>query len=143
MPTYDPRNGAAAYVHDQVHSESALARIARIYELAVVDITRARMALRRGDSVARGTAINRAMRCIAVLQSALNKEDGGDVAVNLDRIYAYAVRRLSEGHAHGDDGALEEICRHFSELGSAWRQAADTMLLPQQPQPVQQAGSAP
>ena len=52
-------------------------------------------------------------------------ERGEDVARNLDKLYAYLQRRLTDGHIRNDDEALGEVAEHLSALGSAWREAAN------------------
>jgi flagellar protein FliS len=73
---------------------------------------------------AKGIAVQRVLRCLALLQASLDTERGGEVAGNLDRLYAYLQRRLSEGHRRNDDAAFAEIAAHLGELGAAWREAA-------------------
>jgi flagellar protein FliS len=115
---------ASAYLEADILNEGPLARVARLYDMAGVEVARARAGLAASNHAAKGLSINRAVRCISVLQSSLNLGQGGEVARNLDRIYGYVLRRLSEGLRDNDDRALAEVARHLGDLGSAWREVA-------------------
>jgi flagellar protein FliS len=125
MTTYGRRSAASSYNEQEILNESPLARVARIYDMAGVEIARARTSLAGGKPAVKGAAVARAVRCISLLQSSLNMREGGEVARNLDRLYAYLLRRLMVAHVQNDDAALAEVGRHLSELGSAWRKVAD------------------
>lgn len=116
---------ASTYVEQEILSEGPLARIARLYRMTSIEVRRARAALSAGDAASKGRAVRQACACISVLQSSLNLGAGGDVARNLDRVYGYLLRRLSEAHVHNDDGAFAEILTHLESLGEAWRDIAD------------------
>ena len=100
--------------------------VAKVLEIAARDAVGARAALSAGDVRAKAMRIDRVSRCIGLLRGALNMEAGQEVALNLDRLYDYLQRRLTEAHLHNDDAALEEVARHLAELHAAWRQVADT-----------------
>jgi flagellar protein FliS len=121
---------AATYIEQQVLNESPLARVARLYDMTAVEIARARAALGTGNLAAKGLAVQRATRTIGVLHASLDMERGGDVARNLDRLYAYCQRRLAEAHARNDDRAFAEIAGYVAALGSAWREIASRPVAP-------------
>lgn len=125
MSSYGRRGAVSSYNEQEILNESPLALIARLYDMAGVEVARARANLAGGKPAAKGAAVSRAVRCISLLQSSLNMRAGGEVARNLDRLYTYLLRRLMSAHVHNDDSALAEVARHLSELGSAWRKAAD------------------
>ncbi len=114
-------DAATAYIEQNIRTSDPVALVARIFELASMHIARARSALAEGDLAAKGVAVNHASRCISLLQTTLDMERGGEVARNFDRLYAYLLRRLTDGHHRNDDGALAEAARHLGDLGQAWR----------------------
>jgi len=118
------RNAAAAYKQQDIRSESPLALVASVYELVSSEIGKARAALAARDWATKGRAVHVAGRGLSLLQCSLNVEEGGDVAHNLDRVYAYLLVRLSAAHLANDDSIFAEIADHVKELGSAWRAAA-------------------
>jgi flagellar protein FliS len=124
---YSNRAGrASTYIREGIFNETPLGLVARIYEIASWQIARARTAMAEGDFAAKGAAVGRVSRCLSLLQTSLDKERGGEVAHNLDRLYTYLANRLSQAHVKNDDATFAELARHLTDLGGAWRQAADT-----------------
>jgi len=122
MPVASQRSSAAtAYVEQEIRSADPVALIASVFEVAVVQVAKARAALAAQDWAGKGIAVDRLTRCIGTLQSSLDMERGGDVARNFDRIYSYLLARLLHAHARNDDQAFAEIAKHLGELASAWR----------------------
>ncbi len=112
------------YLEQEIRSEDPLALTARVYRMACAEVTRARNALRTDNIAAKGAAVHKASRCLALLQSWLDLDRGGEVAANLDRLYGYFQRRLTEGHLDNNDAAFSEVQGHLEELGSAWQTVA-------------------
>ncbi len=117
-------NAAAAYQEQDIRTADPMTLVARVFEIALVQVARARAALASGQIAAKGVAVQRIVRCLGVLQASLDLDRGGEVAKNLDRLYDYLVRRASEGHRRNDDAAFAEVARHLGELAAAWREAA-------------------
>lgn len=124
--SYPNRAGIAAstYLEQDIRMANPLALVARVFELAVQHVSRARVALATRDFATKGYEVHQASRCISLLQCNLDIEKGGDVARNMDRLYAYLLRRITEGHLRNDDSAFAEVASHLAEVGSAWREAA-------------------
>ena len=116
---------ASSYARQDIVSSAPLGLVARLYELAIGELARARVALATRNWAAKGAAVRRAGEYLSLLQCSLSRDEGGDVAANLDRLYTYMLVRLSEAHLNNDDVGFEEIGRHLTELGAAWRQAAE------------------
>jgi flagellar protein FliS len=115
---------AATYLEQDIRTSNPLALVARVLELAVQHVNRARAALAIRDLVVKGREVHDASRCVSLLQCNLDMEKGGDVARNMDRLYAYLLRRLTDGHLRNDDGAFQEVARHLTELAGAWREVS-------------------
>lgn len=54
------------------------------------------------------------------LVATLDFERGGDVALNLARVYDYCQRRMLQGHLRRDPEALREVRKLLGELREAW-----------------------
>jgi flagellar protein FliS len=76
--------------------------------------------MKREEIPEKGAQISWAISIIDGLRGSLNKEAGGEVAENLDRLYEYMSRRLLEANLRNDAGALEEVHGLLSEIRSAW-----------------------
>ena len=66
-------------------------------------------------------AISRAGRIVVGLQGALDFERGGELAQNLNELYAYVTRRLFHVNAHNDLTALEEVQSLIKDITEAWK----------------------
>ena len=83
----------------------------------------ARLAMDRGDIPTKCKQIGTAVRILEEgLICALNLDEGGDLANNLQNLYRYCVTRLMQGNARNDVGALEEVGRLIEPIASGWKQ---------------------
>ena len=116
--------GAAAYQRTAVQCGTPLELVVRLYDGAIQGIVRAREGLERGDLVAKRDGISRAMAIIDELRSSLDMTKGGEVAVSLDRLYAYISERLVESNVNKDPAGLNEVHKLLLPLREAWEQIA-------------------
>jgi flagellar protein FliS len=66
-------------------------------------------------------SISRAGRIVVGLQGALDFERGGELAQNLNELYAYVTRRLFHVNAYNDLAALEEVQGLIQDIADAWK----------------------
>ena len=86
----------------------------------------ARAALGRGDIPAKGRQIMKAVRIIDEgLKPALNLEQGGDLAKNLNGLYGYCVLRLTQANLNNDDAALADVARIIQPIAQGWKEIGD------------------
>ncbi len=121
---------ANSYVEQNVRAADPLSLVVQIYEIAVRQLAAARIALAHRNWAEKGKAIGRVSECISLLQNTLDKDAGGEVAANLDRLYSYFQTRLSHAHLQNDGNALEELSGHVKELLEAWSQAKQRQAAP-------------
>jgi len=72
----------------------------------------------------KGAAISKSQKILIALRHTLDFDVGGDLAINLDDLYAYCLKRLAEAHIQNDAVALREVHSLMSELRDAWFQAS-------------------
>lgn len=117
--------GTYSQVAVQTGVEAADGRklVGMLYDGALEAISKARGALARGDVATKGQQIGKAVRIVEEgLRGGLDLARGGELAANLDGLYRYIGRRLTEGNARNDDGALDECVRLLTPLRDAWRE---------------------
>ena len=101
---------------------SAFHVVSMLLDGVVQSLTEARGAMQRGDVVARVKAIGKAVRIIEEgLKPGLDKQDGGDLAQNLEGLYGYCTMRLALANARNDESLVEEVARLMTEIASAWK----------------------
>jgi flagellar protein FliS len=66
-------------------------------------------------------ALARAGRIVVGLQGALDFERGGELAQNLNELYAYMTRRLFHINAQNDLQALDEVKTLVVDISQAWQ----------------------
>jgi|SRR5581483_382540 len=117
-------HGIDSYKQTQVQSRTPVELVVMLYDGAIASLTSASDAIGRKDIAARRDALSRAMAIISELQSTLNMEKGGEIAVSLDRLYDYANLRLLDGAMRNDAKPIEEVKRLFEILRDGWNHAA-------------------
>jgi flagellar protein FliS len=74
-------------------------------------------------------ALSRAGRIVVGLQGALDFERGGELAQNLNELYAYVTRRLLHVNAYNDLAVLDEVQSLIQSIAQAWQTLLHLMLL--------------
>ena len=70
----------------------------------------------------KGKSIARASRIVLGLQGALDFNQGGDLANNLNELYSYVTKRIFHINVRNDLEALDEIYGLMSEIREAWNE---------------------
>jgi flagellar protein FliS len=76
--------------------------------------------MQRGEIAPKGEQIGRAISIVEGLRANLDHEKGGDIALNLDRLYEYMGRRLLEANARNDLGILDEVYQLMQGVKQGW-----------------------
>ena len=76
--------------------------------------------MRRGERADQGESIGLAISIIGGLQASLDYERGGDLAVNLDRLYEYMTRTLVTAHSECDPEKIDHVHALLAELKAGW-----------------------
>lgn len=83
-------------------------------------LAQARGALERGQLADKGELISKTITIVSGLRGALDMERGGEVAINLDRLYEYMSNRLIVANAKGDVQVLDEVAGLMRTIKSGW-----------------------
>ncbi|MCG6966524.1 MAG: flagellar export chaperone FliS [Chromatiaceae bacterium] len=118
------RSGVAQYGKVAAESEVAYANPHRLVQMlmegALEKVATAKGCIERNDLAGKSRQITWAMSIINGLRTSLDMEAGGAIAVNLDDLYAYMVRRLIDASAQNDAAALTEVIDLMLEIKGAW-----------------------
>lgn len=94
--------------------------IQMLFEGALERIAQAKGAMLQKQIARKGELIGKAMNIVAGLQGSLNDQEGGALAANLDDLYDYIVRRLTEANYSNNSELLDECSGLLNEIKSAW-----------------------
>jgi flagellar protein FliS len=108
-------------VQSEVHAASPHRLIQMLLEGALSKLAAAKGFMQRGDLAAKGEHIGWSISIIAGLKDSLNLDAGGAMAEQLDQLYDYMLRRLSEANIHNDQTILEEVVQLLTQISDAWQ----------------------
>jgi flagellar protein FliS len=114
--------GTKQYKRTEITTADKGRLIVLLYEGAITFLVRAKDALAKQDFEAKCNFLNRAQDVITELNSSLNMNDGGDVAVNLRKLYNFMSEQLVKSKIKDDARLIEVVVDMLSSLLDAWRQ---------------------
>lgn len=114
---------ASAYKRVSVDTSDPYTVVTMLFEGLLQSVAAARAALSRGDISTKCAQITRAVRLIDEgLKPALNLQQGGELAANLNSLYIYSMERLTLANSRNDDAVLAEVIRVIEPLAQGWKQ---------------------
>jgi flagellar protein FliS len=119
-----PTNKTSIYQETSVNTSSPTKLIVMLYEGTIRFLRQAVEDTKSKDFSRKSQSVDRAVAIIQHLQGTLDTERGGNIAVDLDRLYTYMVTRIFEGSAKLDLAAFEEVIQLLTTLLSGWEQIA-------------------
>lgn len=109
-----------------VHNESGLTDASSHYLIQMLmdgflaRVNTAKGAMVRSDMELKGVYVSRAMAILGGLHEAVDLEKGGEIAVNLDRLYTYMSSRLLQASCENNEAILDEVASLMREIKAGW-----------------------
>ena len=119
------REASQKYLAQQVMSASPTKLVAMLLDRAVMLLHEAIEAIEAGDIQRRWRANNKATEIIAELWQALDRERGGEIAENLNRLYGFMTMHLVMVDAENSAQAARDVINLLEPLRRSWRELAD------------------
>ncbi|BDX19286.1 MAG: flagellar protein FliS [Pseudomonadales bacterium] len=107
-------------VNAQVSEADPHRLIQMLMEGGLQRIAQAKGAMQHGNVALKGERIGKALGIIGGLRDALNAEKGGELALNLDRLYAFMQDRLTQANLKNDVSMLDEVADLLREVKAGW-----------------------
>jgi flagellar protein FliS len=107
-------------VHSGIETASPHRLIQMLFEGALERIAQAKGAMTQNQIARKGELIGKAVAIVGGLQGSLNDKEGGTLAANLDGLYDYVIRRLSQANYENNPEYLDECGRLLGEIKTAW-----------------------
>lgn len=114
------QNYSSVKVHSSVETASPHRLIQMLFEGALERIAQAKGAMLQNQIARKGELIGKAVAIVGGLQGSLNDKEGGALAANLDGLYDYIIRRLSQANFENNPDYLDECGRLLGEIKTAW-----------------------
>jgi len=118
-------NRVGAYRKNDIVTADPKRLVLMCYDALITNLKLVKARYLEEEYEAKAKAITKSMNVINVLMEGLNFEKGGQIAKNLDAIYAYMLRRIIYAEAHKDLTVFDELINIAEELGSAWKEIFD------------------
>ena len=112
------QNGA--YRKTQVETASPEALILMLYDGALRFMNQAEIAFEEKNLEQISNLLLRVQAIFAELMTALDKEQGGEIAVNLERLYVFFLEKLGEANVKKDLKPMLEIKPLIQNLRNTW-----------------------
>jgi flagellar protein FliS len=109
-----------AYKNNEVSTASKLRLIIMMYDGVIHYLEACKKKAKEGDIAGRGLYISKAQRVIGELQESLNRQQGGDVARNLEKLYSYINASLTKANIDGDVTVIDQCIQILGNLRTAW-----------------------
>jgi flagellar secretion chaperone FliS len=103
--------------------------IVLLYNGALSHIAQGQQWQKKKDLVQAGLAISKAQAIVGELRQVLDLDSGGEIAKNLDRLYAYLHELMVKAMTVNRIEPLNEATKLLTELRGAWSEVA-TLVMP-------------
>lgn len=118
------KKGAQQYQQVNASSEALDADphrlIQMLLEAALTRLAQAKGAIERKDMPQKAQLIGKVGDIVQSLQASLNMSAGGELSLQLERLYDYITFRLLEASSHNSIEMIEEIMSLLLQIKSAW-----------------------
>ena len=109
------------YRQNQILFSTPAQTVLMLYEGAIRFLGQAiNKLIEKGNMGEKAKLVEKAVNIIDYLKSCLDKDNGGEVTDNLDRIYEYMLIELTEANLNNDKRKIEEVVKLFLPLAEAW-----------------------
>ncbi len=106
-----------------------------LYEGAIRHVKKAAAAIEKKDLAAKGAAIGKAHDIINELLNTLDFDVGGQVAIDLERLYNFITEQLVKANMESSKEILLNLQKILETLLGAWKEAVEKVNKGSSPKP--------
>jgi flagellar secretion chaperone FliS len=138
-------NPRLSYQQAVAQGASRLRLVLVLYDQAIADLHSALSALVRGDIEGRTRMVNHALKVIGCLEATLNKNEGGEVAENLERFYRKLRAGILQAQFRQSEVRIRRQIADLIRVREAWEQVGQVEELEARQAPLhgENSGDAP
>ena len=115
---------ASQYQQTQVMTSSGVQIVVLLYDAAIQSIELARVGIESNNINDKGRFLGRAISIVGELNSVLDFERGGEIALSLHRLYEYILTELVTANARNSASHLDGPLRCLTTLREGWQEVA-------------------
>lgn len=119
---------ASRYRETEVLTATPGQLVVILYDHLLLSLRRSRVAMEAHDADAQSECLDRARNILTELLVTLDRERGGEVAVNLAALYSFLLGELVQVGLRADVVRLDRVSHMITELRDAFAQVATTSL---------------
>jgi flagellar protein FliS len=124
---------SAAYREAAVRGAGPIELVLILHDIVITDLHAAVEAFGAGDVERRTEKLKHALSAIAQLQDALDMENGGEPARQLDRFYDFSRAQILQAQLRQSPDHLKKLSGAYQEVRKAWD---EVRVRTQQPAPM-------
>jgi len=113
--------GAEIYQETAVTTQNKGPLIVMLYDGAIKFLRMAIKEIEAQNHEAKSKYLSKAEDIINELNVTLDMDTGGEVAMNLRKLYLFMIRHLHEDLVKQDTGKIEEVIKMLEELNQSWK----------------------
>ena len=122
-----PKNSYYKYKQTSIQSASRERLLLMLYEGAIRFTKQAIIALEKGDLAEKGVQIGKVYDIVLELMNTLDHKIGGEIAANLEQLYMYITRELTQANINNDVKPLQSVLKVLETLYQGWKEAAESL----------------
>lgn len=120
------RGSLQAYKKVSIDSQLSAASPHKVIQMlmagAIERLIQGKAAMQQGNIAVKGERLGKALDIVISLRTCLSMDDGGDIASNLDALYDFMIRQISQANQNNDGKAIDDVVEMLREIKSAWDQ---------------------
>lgn len=113
------------YQNNQILSASPEQILILLYDGSIRFCRQAIHAMEEGNRTLQAEKISKAMAIVCEFANTLNHDVGGEIAADLDALYAFMTRELTRANLKNDRKALETVEGLLTGLRTTWAEAIE------------------
>ena len=115
-------NRPNAYQDTAIQTSSPTKLVVMLYEGAIRFLREAVSAIQSKNLDRKRQSLDRAVAIVQHLNSTLDMDKGGEVAVDLNKLYSYITTRILDGSIKLETAPLEEAIKLLNTLLTGWEE---------------------
>ena len=112
------------YTQNTLVGTSPADLVVALYEGAIESTRQAYRCFESGDIMGRSKAVTKVTQILTELLMSINADKGGELTLNLKRLYTYMQTKMVEGHAKKTGEPFKEVEKLLNNLLEAWQVVA-------------------